>query len=147
MASSEVGDELSLRPNGTTRVILRGQGSTLRVCTIGHYRKLKELWADVIKQQADFREPKVAEARAAYTKEHKTEPPEGWLPEFTAEENSEYDMMLRESMAIWALEVFRMLGDKEPPALDDLPVWMGNAFFASKLFAHWLNVPLVPSSP
>ncbi len=148
MSAADVGDEMVLKDNGTVRLMLGGKGYTLRRCTLGSYRKLKELWTGVIQAQEAERERKKAEAADEYAKAHKgTKPPEDWEPVYGAEANAEYDMFLRESVAGWAVECFRLLCDGDPPGLDDMPAWTGNIFFAQKLFAHWLNVPLVPSSP
>lgn len=128
--SNPVGDELDLKHNGTIRVGLRGTFYSWRVPTFGEFRKFNEQWAEVASQERVI----VDAANAVPDAER------------IASWRFDYEQKLADLFAEWALGVFRVLSDKEPPAVDDLPPWMATAQFRLDLIEQWTTVPLAGSS-
>jgi hypothetical protein len=130
MADMTVGDEISLEPNGTVRLTLTGTNFRWRRPTFGEFRKFEEMWAEVLGQE------KVIVDRANAVPE--AERTVGWRIAFEGEH--------RDIFLPWVLDVWRVLCNKEPPAVDDCAPWMGNASFHQILKDHWTTVPLAASS-
>lgn len=131
MADPGIGDEVSLELNGTVRLTLTGTHFRWRRPTFGEFRKFKELWAGI------------AEEERTITEAMNKETPEA---ERSAAWRIRHEMSTRDIFAGWVLEVWRVLCEKEAPAVDDLPPWMSNVQFAVSLFDHWTTVPLAASS-
>jgi hypothetical protein len=128
--NNSVGDEVVTNKNGTIRIGLAGHFYTWRRPTIGEFRKFNEQWAEVATQERVI----VDTANAIAVKDR------------LATWRFDYEAKLADLFAEWALSVFRVLCDKEPPAVDDLPPWMATAQFRMDLVEHWTTVPLAASS-
>ena len=130
MADPGIGDEVSLEPNGTVRLSLAGRNVRWRRPAFGEFRKFEELWAEVATQERVI----VDEANAVPEKER------------SATWRFDFETKLRDLALPWALDVWRILSDKEVPATDDCPPWMANGAFHQLLKDHWTTVPLAASS-
>ena len=129
-AGGPIGDEVDLKPNGTVTITLAGKGYRWRRPLFGELRKFEELWAEI------------AEKERAIV-ERANEIPE---KNRTASWRINFEMEIREAVIGWALDVWRVLCDKEPPAVDELPAWVANTTFHQSLKEHWTTVPLAASS-
>jgi hypothetical protein len=140
-----VGDEIDLRPNGTVRLTLAGKSVTWRRPTFGEYRKFRESLVVAGDEEAALAKEIEATAReAAGTPEIPW--PADRNPPYTPAQRLRLEMAGAEALGGWAIDVWRILCQREAPGLDDLPVWMVDASFSRSLFEHWRSVPLAVSS-
>lgn len=148
------GDELALRDNGTIRLMLAGKGATWRRPLFGEYKKFREMLieaSEITEQlkneiEATVRAslPTDADAKALAKLRAGAEIPVGY--HWTAAQRLRFELADAEGIGGWAVDVWRVLTDKEPPTVDELPVWMTTASFSQSVFEHWRQVPLAGSS-
>jgi len=143
--NTPVGDELALSPNGCIRIMLAGRGATWRRPVFGEYRKFRESLIALGDEETRLIDAISAEAReAAGTPEVPW--PADKVPPYSREQRLRLEMSGAEALGGWAIDVWRVLCDKEPPTLEELPLWMMVAQFSQTVFEHWRAVPLAGSS-
>jgi hypothetical protein len=139
------GDELALKDNGTIRIMLAGKGATWRRPTLGEYKKFAE--ARILAGEEEERVMAEIETEAREAAGTAEAPwPAGKPPPYTGSQRLRLEIAGEDVLGAWAIDVWRVLCEKEPPALDELPLWMTVVPFSQTIFQHWRELPKAGSS-
>lgn len=120
--------QLELKDDGRVVIRTRTDEWVLERPTLGEYRKLLEM--------AEAADAKLRDAVAAVPEDFPKRAEEqiriSEALQFGPE--SLYGTLVREFVLL--------LGEKEPPDIDDLPAWAVSGRASARMLAHWRSVPL-----
>lgn len=140
------GDELVLNPNGTIRICIAGKCATWRCPTAGVFRKAYEGLYALDEDRDHFAAQIDEEARAAYLEHEGKLLPDDVEPELSSSHRMRIHLAALDRRGEWAIDLWRSVCAKEPPALGDLPPWMETVTFANEVLNHWQTIPKAASS-